>query len=221
MLIHHGLWQILFRKLKTGLSSDTTSFGLVRDLSVVFPAPEARIPIGVRPLKPEDVPVLFDMTAATSDAEIDNRLQRLSLLEANIPTCYVAVAPDGTPCFTQWLMGPEDNERIGEFFSGGHPQLESDQMLLEHAFTLEAHRGGGVMSSAMWKIVEKAREAGAKQVITFVGVDNTASLKGCKRAGFRPYCFRESRWRFFRRSVTFTPVPPGTLYPFEGARSNQ
>lgn len=222
MLIRRGHLGILFKKLRSVLASNETSFGLIRDLTVAFPAPAARTATEVRPLQNGDLPFVLDMTAASSSDEFFFLSQRRLLLESKIPTCYVAVTLDGDPCYMQWLMGSEDNDRIADFFSSSHPQLESDQMLLEGAFTLASHRGEGVMSNAMWKIAELAKTTGAQQVITFVGQDNVGALKGCMRAGFRPYCIRESRWRFFRLSSTFTPLPPGTPYPFEGdAASSQ
>ena len=57
------------------------------------------------------------------------------------------------------------------------------------------------------------------RVVTFVADDNIASLKGCKRAGFSPYLRREERWRWFRRTLTFTPLPEGTPYPFDESPS--
>jgi hypothetical protein len=42
-------------------------------------------------------------------------------------------------------------------------------------------------------------------VITFVGFDNVASLKGCARAGFFPYVRRSQIWRFFRCRTVFGP----------------
>ena len=42
------------------------------------------------------------------------------------------------------------------------------------------------MSAAMALIAERAADIGARHVLTFVGLDNIASLKGCQRAGFNP-----------------------------------
>ena len=38
----------------------------------------------------------------------------------------------------------------------------------------------------MTLIAERATDIGAQQVLTFVGVENIASLKGCQRACFNP-----------------------------------
>src|SRR2546422_11047011 len=67
-------------------------------------------------------------------------------------------------------------------------------------------RSQGIMSSAMAQIAERAREFGARWVVTFVDEVNVASLKGCERAGFAPYVRRTERYRLFRRMVTFVPL---------------
>jgi GNAT superfamily N-acetyltransferase len=144
--------------------------------------------------------------------ELINRLQQV---RANIPTCYVAVTIDNTPAYMQWLMGSEQNESIQMFFNKTFPILEPDEALLENALTLAEFRGKGLMSAAMARIAERGIEVGARWVITFVGEDNIASLKGCKRAGFYPYMLRAERWFLFRRTLTFALLPDGTPYPFD------
>ena len=138
------------------------------------------------------------------------------LLQSTIPTCYVAVTPDGDPCYMQWLIGPSENDRVKEFFVDRFPWLAPDEALLEYAFTLEAYRGQGIMSCAMARrIAEQAADFGARWVITFVFDDHIPSLKGCKRAGFVPYLTRREQWWLFHRRLTFTPLPAGTPYSFD------
>jgi len=68
----------------------------------------------------------------------------------------------------------------------GFPQLQPHQALLENAYTPPAYRGYGIMSAAMALIAERAADFDASEVLTFVAIDNIASLKGCQRAGFNP-----------------------------------
>ena len=89
-------------------------------------------------------------------------------------------------------------------FNGIFPELDADTALLEGAYTLIEFRGQRMMSAPMSLIAEQARSVGARYVITFVGDDNTASLKGCYRAGFATYLERHIRWRMLRPSVMFS-----------------
>ena len=189
------------------LHSRRGAFGLRRDLTVPFAAPAAKIPITVRPLRPDDDLAFLadspDLSPQTAREHIDQRL----LVNADIPTCWIAVDSDGTPCYMQWLVAARDNARIHSWWGGLFPELRPDEALLEGAYTADSHRGKGIMAHAMARIAEQAGEFGARYVITFVGHENVASLKGCERAGFAPYIDRDDRWFLFRRQVHFRPLP--------------
>lgn len=130
------------------------------------------------------------------------------MLKAGTPTCYVAVDQrDGTPCYVQWLLGPAQNPTIKKL--GCFPLLKPDEALLENAYTPVSYRGMGIMAAAMALIAERAAEFGARYVLTFVGVDNIASLKGCERAGFTPFVVRWQQQYCFNlvRRLAFKDLP--------------
>jgi GNAT superfamily N-acetyltransferase len=143
------------------------------------------------------------------------RVDRLNFVGARIGTCFVAATTEGVPCYMQWLLPASENAEIRRYFKGIFPVLDSDEALLEFAFTREDYQGNGIMPAAMARIAEKARSHGARRVITFVDNVNVPALKGCQRAGFSPSVIRVDRWRLFRRRVRFHPLPRGTPYPFE------
>jgi hypothetical protein len=91
----------------------------------------------------------------------------------------------------QWMLGPAQNRAIAAL--GGFPPLAPDEALLENAFTPMGHRGLGIMPAAMALIAERATDIGARHVLTFVDEGNTASLKGCQRAGFYPHILSTRR----------------------------
>ncbi len=214
LLLHGGAEETL-RTLKIRLHSYVLHYGLRRDLTVPFPVPPAKISLTVRPLAPDDdLSFLRHEPGLSAEAARGRRVQR-QLLAARIPVCWVAVAPDGKIAYMQWLVTPKDNHRILEHWGDSFPQLRPDEALLEGAYTPEAYRGQGIMPHAMARIAESAKDLGARWVITFVGDDNIASLKGCKKAGFQPYLERRQTWSLFRRRAVFTPLPEGTPYSFE------
>jgi RimJ/RimL family protein N-acetyltransferase len=106
----------------------------------------------------------------------------------------------------QWVVGASENQRLKEISGNLYPVLRSDEALLEGAFTPEAYRGMGIMGAAMALVAQRAADYGARWVITFVDEHNTASFKGCVRAGFSPYLRRHERFRLFHRSVSFEPI---------------
>jgi RimJ/RimL family protein N-acetyltransferase len=196
-------WAISYRAY-----SNSHSVGLRRDLSVPFHGPKAKIPITVRPLAPSDDLSALDPIPGLSSDEAFWRLTQRRLLQSGLRTCYVAIAPEGKPCYMQWVIPATENDRLRAVFGNLYPILNADEALLEGAYTPEAYRGKGVMGAAMAQIAERAAEQGARWVLTFVDDQNEASFKGCLRAGFTPYVKRREEFRFFFRRVTFNRIDP-------------
>lgn len=208
--------QGLAHEVRRRFHSDWLHYGLRRDLAEPFEAPSAKIPLTIRPLRRTDLPILLGMnTDEMSERGPYVRMHRLNFSQEGIGQCYVAATETDEPCYMQWLMPGSDNPRIERYFHGIFPTLAADEALLEYAFTREGFQGKGIMPAAMARIAEKATDLGARRVITFVDHENVPALKGCQRSGFRPYLMRSDRWLFFRRRVSFQPLPEGSRYPFE------
>jgi GNAT superfamily N-acetyltransferase len=194
-------WALSYR-----VYSNSSSTGLRRDLAVAFTPPAAKIPLTVRPLSASDDLSFLEQTPGISSDEAFWRLTQRRLLRSGLQTCYVAVVPDGKPCYMQWVVPASEDQRLKEIAGNLYPLLQSAEALLEGAFTPEAHRGLGIMGAAMALVAERAADHGARWVITFVDEHNAASFKGCVRAGFSPYLRRPERFRLFHRSVSFEPI---------------
>lgn len=209
-LLRNGHYSIFYNEVKKRLYSKSYSFGLQRDLSKPFGAPLAKIEIHVRPLNEADAELLL---GETESAMVNPRIiagQR-AIIDANIPTCYVAVTNKNKPCYMQWLIGNKDNDKIKPHFQGIFPPLKPQEALLEGAYGNPEFRGLRIMPAAMAQIAEKASMMNARWVNTFVDVSNIASLKGCRRSGFEPYVLRIERWLLFRRTVSFHALPEKLL----------
>lgn len=209
--VEAGTYRETARRLGRRVSSTKHSYGLRRDLRAAHETAAAKIPISVRPLVEADVPRILDEHADVDPAERWERHTRVRLLERGIGHPYVAVDPDDDPCYVQWLFGRDENDVIRDFFGGIFPALGAEEALLEGAFTPARHQGRRIMSAAMSMIAEKAEDLGAHSVITFVGVDNIASLKGCERAGFLPAVDRLERRRLGRLRVDFREMSPAEV----------
>ncbi len=202
-------WAFAYR-----MYSDSTSLGMRRDITILFTGPAAKISFTVRPLAPTD-----DLSALDPDQpglppdEAFWRLAQHRLLQSGLRTCYVAIAPEGKPCYMQWVIPPAENQRVREFFGNLYPSLGPEEALLEGAYTPDGYRGKGIMGVAMAQVAERAADFGARWVITFVDEHNEASIKGCLRAGFVTYLKRHESFRFFHRRVTFEPVAPAPPAP--------
>jgi hypothetical protein len=204
LLLVNGEWAEVGKEFCGRVYSDRQSYLLRRDNSLVFSPPRAKIPIIVRPLRPEDIPTVAR-----------ERPIRLSAMESGLSTCYLATTSDGEICYMQWLIDSSQNELIAREFSGLCPPLGSDEMLLEWAYTFMKFRGLGIMADAMSQISEKGAAAGARWLYTYVALDNIASLRGCRSAGYRPYQIRTERWRLFKHTEASEQLESGARYSFE------
>ncbi len=209
-LLLDGRYIILFGELKRQYYSETVAFGLQRDLSKDFDPPVAKINFTIRPLEQGDIAGLLDMHI-TDPVEKRAISDQQGIINAGIPGCYVAVTEDNKPCYMQWLISSEHNDLVSSHFRGLFPELTQPEVLLEGAYTPPAFRGLGIMPAAMAQIARMASGTHSHLVNTFVDINNIASLKGCRRAGFEPYILRRDRWYLFHRVVTFHPLPAELL----------
>ena len=209
MLLLEGQYSVVAAESRKWLWSDTEAYGLARDLTQTFAPPDALIPLTVRPFEPPDEAKLFEPVPGAEQPRDESAYllrNRRAFLKEGIPTCYVAVTGNDEPCYMQWLIGPEANQRLREYFGGVFPPISKHERLLEYAFTSPAFQGKRVMAAAMARVAEQALADGASRAITFVDTDNVPALKGCKRAGFEPYVRRITSWRFMRRTIRFEPL---------------
>jgi RimJ/RimL family protein N-acetyltransferase len=172
-------------RLNLGLHAKFTRYGLRRDLTLPITNPTAKIPIAVRPLQEADLRPLFSLEGSSPPAEKLEVAWRKAFVDKGARGGYVAVDQrNGTPCYVQWLFGEKDNDFVKQL--KGFPVLKAHEALLENAYTPVAYRGLGIMAAGMALIAERGADIGAREVITFVNLENIPSLKGCQRAGFYP-----------------------------------
>lgn len=209
-LVRDGRVEDVKRQMGRWVGSEAIAYGLSRDATTEITRPTAKIPITVRPIEPRDVDLAFVQEIEKSEgSEKMELVRRYQLYQLGTPTGYVAVTEDDEPCYMQWLITSEQNAAIQKYFDGLFPILGPDEALLEMAYTMQKFRRNRIMAEAMARIAEAGFEQGVKRVITFVGISNVSSLKGCKLAGFSPFTQRSEKWSMFRRSVTMTPIPEG------------
>lgn len=196
---------LFFRELKLRWNSQTVSLGLQRDLQFPFEAPDAKIPLSVRPLKATDVEPLMGHGQLKKD-DYKRYNYQMRTLDTFAPHFYVAENIQNEPCYMQLMVGAKQNDKIQQYYGDLFPRLSAEEALIEAAYMNPQYRGLGIMPAAMARIAEKAKKVGARWVITFVNKDDIPCLKGCMRAGFTPYILRIDRWFLFRLTTHFEPL---------------
>jgi RimJ/RimL family protein N-acetyltransferase len=186
-LVREGLW---YRKTFIGLRCDLTSLPEVRP---------ARLALTMRP-EP-----LASFSGFEEELRRSGGRDRLELLlrtlscESGVTTLYVARAEDGRPAYAQWLIRPQEQERLHAHAPSSYGPLGDDEVLLEGAYTFGAFRRLGLMADGMAQLLRYARDEGFRSAITYVATTNVASLRGCAACGFEPDHVRVSERRFGRR----------------------
>jgi len=192
----------LFAHVAKLIYSTSEVYVLRRDLSVpLIPRPEAKVPITLRELKSSDLPQIL--------AERPSGLLT-GVLRSGLPQCYVAVTEDLAICFLQWLITPENRERIRRLRFRQMPAFDDDTVMLEFSYTFRRFRGLGIMAPAVAWVAEQEKRA--RWAVTYVDRTNIASLRGCRGAGFYPHLLTHDKWRLFH--LTETAATPGSLESF-------
>ena len=113
----HGQVCAFLYEIKKQAWSEEVSYGSRRDLACPFAPPPASIPITLRLFERGDERY-FAGPAGLWHRLIEKRIGRTSRTEfiaADMPRAYVAVTPDGSPCFIQWLIAPSANEKAESY----------------------------------------------------------------------------------------------------------
>ena len=174
--------------------SKTVSIGLYRNLHDAFNTEPSKTPLSIRDFKEDDIGTLNE----------GHRHHRL--VQEQIPRCIIAVTETGEPCYRQWLIGHEQNDRLRAYFGNLFPTLKHGEALVEGIFTKPDMRGQGIMPLALHLVNEEAKAMGYKRILVYVDNKNIPSLRGCHKAGFIPFEERHETWFLFRRQVNFKPL---------------
>lgn len=177
--------------------------GMERDLTVPHEAPPARVPIEVVKLDEPLAKRLFSEDGVDPVSALD-LARRRRIWEDGLPGAYVAIDDNDVPCYVQWAIPGEHADFVETYFGGRFPELGPDDLLLEGAWARPEARGKRIMAEAMDRITLDAAVSRHRRAITFVGVDNEPSLRGCRAAGYEVYIERQERWRFGSRRVTWS-----------------
>ena len=192
-----GLW-LFWHHLKRQIYGKSTFWVLERDLQT----DNGHIPCGIeyslRPASKEDMEEVLRISRSESRESVYDLIQRKWFCESGFYDCYIARTADtNDPCYIQWLVTSANVHMVSRGFRCRFPRLREDEVLVENVYTFEKYRGKGVMPSAIDVLSRLARRKGFKRMLTCVREDNTYSLRGFEKAGFKKFGeIREIRFLF-------------------------
>jgi hypothetical protein len=205
-LVRKKQYSLILDELRHRAFSTSRFIGFQRDPHAPLEIPDVHLKLNMRPIQKSDYAKLLHFTHQTSKHEIKYRLIGKLWLMFGIKTCYVTETEDKTPCHMQWMIGPEENERLLQFTGGGLPPIGDDEVLLENAFTIEAYRRMRVEVWTVKQLLGKAVAAGAGRALLFVRDTNTITQKIVRSLGFVPYLEKTDFRFFFSRKITFQKI---------------
>lgn len=187
-LARAGGLKVLFQQLWRQIYSKATFIGLERSLDTNGIQVPCQLEYSFYPATEKDMEEVLEKAATESRASAHELIQRKWFYESGFRNCYVARTSDtGELCHMQWIVSPKDEPVMRQGFKKRLPRLKEEEVLLENMYTFEKYRGNRITPSAITRLAELARNNGYKRMITYVRQDNTASLKGCQRAGFKKF----------------------------------
>jgi L-amino acid N-acyltransferase YncA len=84
-----------------------------------------------------------------------------------------------------YCWATQEPVEIGEIRCVMSPR--SDEVYLYDAFTFAEHRGQNLYPALLQRMLDASRKAGLRRALIFVMSDNTASIRGVQKAGFREF----------------------------------
>ncbi|MCK5571538.1 MAG: GNAT family N-acetyltransferase, partial [Bacteroidetes bacterium] len=199
-LLQSGQYGEIGRRFRERIYDDTSMVGMRLDLTSFEGDPANPENLTIRPVRSGEVPSILDFREwGITGAERHDRILRSLMLQEGIQTCYVAEDSRGDPCFIQWLIWPDQNQKLERYLGGWYPLLSPDEVLIEYAYTAPDRRGRGIMPAATSCILAEAREGGARTAITFIPAGNKGSLRIHLRMGFTPFLLHVEKRRLLVR----------------------
>ncbi len=199
MLIRKGNIKPIVEGITKRLYSKTNFIGLEITPSS-FNTTISEIDISIRPFN------------ASDKNSLNEEFRHARLVEEQIPECYVATTTDNVTIYRQWLFTHDAQSQLLNYFGPIFPNISKNEAIIEGVFTHPDYRGLRIMANAMLKIIQQPHYNNLERIIAFVDAQNTASLKGFERIGFKPYLIRQESWCLFRRKINFLNLQDKTNF---------
>ncbi len=188
LLFRFGGLKVFLRQVRLQIYSRATLIGLEKNLAAKSTQVPCKLEYTLRLASEEDMKEVLRRAKSEGGESARELLHRKWFYDAGFRTCYVARTADtGEICSLQWLVLRDNSNLARQGFKRRYPKLKEGEILLDKVFTFEKYRGNRIMPSVMVKLFELARSKGFEWARIYIDQNNTASLKGAERAGFKKF----------------------------------
>jgi GNAT superfamily N-acetyltransferase len=185
-LLRTGGIRVFFAQLKRQIYSRDALFGFEKALLAGSSRVKRQVPFILAQAKSQDIEELVTRAQAESRDSVHELLERKWFYESGFHDCYIARNTDnGEPYGIAWLISPEEAGKDG--FTSRLPELKKDEVLLENCYTFEKYRGKGIMPAMVDELCEKALARKFQRLITYIRLDNLASLRVFDKLEFKKF----------------------------------
>ena len=203
-ILYHGYFSILLSHFRQRMFSQKKFYLLKKDLYVNKLIDDAKFEFTLRKLKKNDFNELFDSHIIYLNAiEFQEFRKRKMLNNYNFRECYVTVDENDRPVLIQWLMYPDENEKINKLYANGIKKLDVNEVLFTGIYTHPDFRCKGIMTGSLLRISEILKQNGERFALAYVECDNIPSIKALQKAGFDISETKIDIWRFFKKKSVF------------------
>ena len=201
----------LFRLVLRRLHSENLRMGIRKTLTSADEAKSASSEHPIRVATMADIEAVLDPERSGTNSADDLWQRRLRLhIAATIgpDRCYIADCGDLGPSFMQFLFFAADNDILQAELPDLGPPIGPDEAMVDYLYVAPDARSVPYVTDCLAQVAAEAYRRGAKSIITYTPVGNKAALLSSQLAGYKPFAMRRSRYRFFRRSVSYEPYTP-------------
>jgi hypothetical protein len=198
----------LLRRVRNRLYSETVRVGIRKELTAADEARSATAEHQVRIASMGDIEAVLDpgRGGATDANELwQRRLRRHVAATVGPSRCYVADCGDLGPSFMQFIFFSEDNDVLQAELPDLGPPIEPGEAMVDYLYVAPDARSLPFVTTCLLQVAVEARRRGATSIITYTPIGNRAALLSSNLAGYRPFALRRSRYRLFRRRVSYEP----------------
>ena len=193
--------KLFFRTLGSLVFSINHYYFLGRNLEAKLNFPALNIPpVECSAMDESDLVLLENHAKLLSPDDRRELIGRIRFYESGFKNCYI-IKKDDVITYLQWIIYPKENSIIQEHYAKKFYPLDSDQVMIENAFTFPKHRGRGYLLFATRQLLETARSQGFTSAICYIRSDRIASLNEFLNMGFKiirmikEYKFLGKVWR--------------------------